>query len=116
MPNPHTFTGDPKILLTLVALLALSTSVSAQNEWNTVYKEINARIKAPVFKEKVYKAAVKTTNPAKKNQQLVNFVRCENVLIENLRLLNSPFWVIHPLFCKSHDINIDNLTVSAKLK
>ena len=100
-----------KILLTLVALLALSTSVSAQNEWNTVYKEINARIKAPVFKEKVYKAAVKTTNPAKKNQQLVNFVRCENV-----RLLNSPFWVIHPLFCKSHDINIDNLTVSAKLK
>lgn len=33
--------------------------------------------------------------------QLVNFVRCENVLIENVRLLNSPFWVIHPLFCKN---------------
>ena len=33
--------------------------------------------------------------------QLVNFVRCENVLIEDVRLLNSPFWVIHPLFCKN---------------
>ena len=33
--------------------------------------------------------------------QLVNFVRCENVLIEDVSLLNSPFWVIHPLFCKN---------------
>ena len=33
--------------------------------------------------------------------QLVNFVRCENVLIENVRLLNSPFWVMHPLLCKN---------------
>ena len=33
--------------------------------------------------------------------QLVNFVRCENVLIENVKLLNSPFWVMHPLFCKN---------------
>lgn len=33
--------------------------------------------------------------------QLVNFVRCENVLIEDVRLLNSPFWVIHPLLCKN---------------
>jgi polygalacturonase len=33
--------------------------------------------------------------------QLVNFVRCENVLIENVHLLNSPFWVIHPLLCKN---------------
>ena len=33
--------------------------------------------------------------------QLVNFVRCQNVLIESVRLLNSPFWVIHPMFCKN---------------
>ena len=33
--------------------------------------------------------------------QLVNFVRCENVLIEDVRLLNSPFWVMHPLLCKN---------------
>ena len=33
--------------------------------------------------------------------QLVNFVRCENVLIEGVELLNSPFWVMHPLLCKN---------------
>lgn len=33
--------------------------------------------------------------------QLVNFVRCENVLIEGVELRDSPFWVIHPLFCKN---------------
>jgi polygalacturonase len=33
--------------------------------------------------------------------QLVNFYQCENVLIEDLTLLRSPFWVIHPLLCKN---------------
>ena len=36
--------------------------------------------------------------------QLVNPVRCSNVLIEDVTLLRSPFWVVHPLFC-------NNLTV-----
>lgn len=36
--------------------------------------------------------------------QMVNFVDCKNVLIEDVTLLRSPFWVIHPLFC-------ENLTV-----
>ncbi len=36
--------------------------------------------------------------------QLVNPVKCENVLIEDITLLRSPFWVIHPLLC-------ENLTV-----
>ena len=36
--------------------------------------------------------------------QMVNFVSCTNVLIEDVTLLRSPFWVIHPLFC-------ENLTV-----
>lgn len=29
--------------------------------------------------------------------QLINFNQCENILIENVTLLRSPFWVIHPL-------------------
>lgn len=41
--------------------------------------------------------------------QLVNFVRCENVLIEGVELLNSPFWVMHPLFCKN--VTVKNVTV-----
>jgi polygalacturonase len=33
--------------------------------------------------------------------QLINFYSCNTVLIEDVTLLNSPFWVIHPLFCES---------------
>ena len=31
--------------------------------------------------------------------QLVNFVECSRVLLEDVTLLRSPFWVIHPLKC-----------------
>ena len=33
--------------------------------------------------------------------QLVNFYQCENILLEGVTLLNSPFWVIHPLLSKN---------------
>ena len=32
--------------------------------------------------------------------QTINFNRCTTVLIEDVTLLRSPFWVIHPLFCE----------------
>lgn len=32
---------------------------------------------------------------------LVQFYQCRNVLIEDLTLENSPFWVIHPVLCES---------------
>ena len=41
--------------------------------------------------------------------QLVNFVRCENVLIEGVELRDSPFWVMHPLLCKN--VSVKNVTV-----
>lgn len=33
--------------------------------------------------------------------QFINFVKCTNVLIEDVTIENSPFWVIHPLFCEN---------------
>ena len=33
--------------------------------------------------------------------QLINFNQCENILIEDVTLLRSPFWVIHPLLSKN---------------
>ena len=41
--------------------------------------------------------------------QLVNFVRSERILIQGVKLLNSPFWVIHPLLCKN--VTVDGVTV-----
>ena len=33
--------------------------------------------------------------------QLINLNQCDNILIEDVTLLRSPFWVIHPLLCKN---------------
>ena len=33
--------------------------------------------------------------------QLINLVRCNKILIEDVTLLNSPFWVIHPLLSEN---------------
>ncbi len=42
--------------------------------------------------------------------QFVNLVHCNRVLVEGVTLLNSPFWVIHPLL--SRNLIFRNLTVS----
>lgn len=49
----------------------------------------------------------------------VNFIHCNRVLIEDLTIRNSPFWVLHPMFCsnvivrgvdiQSHGPNSDGL-------
>lgn len=42
--------------------------------------------------------------------QTINFNRCTTVLIEDVTLLNSPFWVMHPLFCK--DLTVRRVTAN----
>lgn len=61
-----------KTLSLFVVTLMLPLLVMAQDAWNTTYKEIEARIIAPTFKEKIYKPAIKTTNTAAKNQKAIN--------------------------------------------
>lgn len=61
-----------KHLITLVSAMLLTLSVSAQDAWNTTYKEIEARIVAPTFKNKTYKAAVKASASAASNQKAIN--------------------------------------------
>lgn len=41
--------------------------------------------------------------------QLINFNNCENILIEGVTLLRSPFWVIHPL--KSKNITVKRVYI-----
>jgi polygalacturonase/rhamnogalacturonyl hydrolase YesR len=41
--------------------------------------------------------------------QLVNMNQCENILIEGITMLRSPFWVIHPLLSKN--ITVRNVKV-----
>ena len=42
--------------------------------------------------------------------QLVNFNQCDRVLIEDVTLLRSPFWVIHPLKC--NDVIVRGVKIS----
>lgn len=41
--------------------------------------------------------------------QLIHFNECERILVKGVRLINSPFWVIHPLLSKN--ITIDGVTI-----
>lgn len=41
--------------------------------------------------------------------QLVNMVRCERILIKDVKMINSPFWVIHPLLSKH--ITVDGVYI-----
>ncbi len=41
--------------------------------------------------------------------QLVNFNECDGILIKDVKMINSPFWVIHPLL--SRNITVDGVYV-----
>ncbi|MCR5130149.1 MAG: glycoside hydrolase family 88 protein [Prevotella sp.] len=41
--------------------------------------------------------------------QLINLYKCENILLEGVTLLRSPFWVVHPLLSKN--ITVRGLTI-----
>lgn len=41
--------------------------------------------------------------------QLINMVHCERILIKDVKMINSPFWVIHPLLSKN--ITVDGVYV-----
>ena len=52
----------------------------------------------PMYDAKGQRAPERTFGPADGlRPQLVNFNKCERILIEDVTLLRSPFWVIHPL-------------------
>lgn len=43
--------------------------------------------------------------------QLINFYSCKNILLDGMTLQNSPFWVIHPIFCEN--MTVRNLTIES---
>ena len=46
---------------------------------------------------------------------LIQTYECRNVLIEGVTLVDSPFWVVHPVFCRNvtvRGVNVDSLTIN----
>ena len=66
-----------KLLFSLFALI-LPLAVSAEGWDDALYKQIEQNIKAPTFKEKIYKPAIKTTYSAAKNQKAINKATWKN--------------------------------------
>lgn len=52
-----------------------------------------------------------TTGSANLRPQFIQFNRCKNVLIEDVSINNSPFWVIHPYLC--NNVTIRGVHVNA---
>ncbi|MDE6371038.1 MAG: glycoside hydrolase family 88 protein, partial [Duncaniella sp.] len=75
----HDYTGPGKITTQKVGVPLLQ-------EWNSNGVPVEKRQMGPGYGLR---------------PQLVNFVQCENVLIQDVTLLRSPFWVIHPYLCKN---------------
>lgn len=43
--------------------------------------------------------------------QFINFINCKNIKIEDVTLMDSPFWVIHPLL--SENVIVRNVTINS---
>lgn len=43
--------------------------------------------------------------------QFINLVNCKNVLLSDFTMENSPFWIIHPLFCEN--VIVRGLTINS---
>lgn len=58
-------------------------------------------------------AAASAPQPAETSElprpQLVNFIRCKHVLVQGVKLVNSPAWTVHPVFCE--DVTVDGITI-----
>lgn len=86
-------------------------------KWWTTVKAKKARKQSKP--EEPYELALAKLNPGYENQAgggggretqflrpaLVEFINCENVVIEGVKIVNSPFWTVHPIYVK-------NLTLS----
>jgi polygalacturonase len=44
--------------------------------------------------------------------QFINFIHCKNVMLEDFLIINSPFWVLHPLL--SENVIVRNVTVNSE--
>ncbi len=90
-------------------------------KWWTTVKAKKARKQSKP--EEPYELALAKLNPGYENQAgggggretqflrpaLIEFINCENVVIEGVKIVNSPFWTVHPLYVKN--LTLQNLHI-----
>lgn len=102
---------------TNVAITGKGTLEARMDIWKIWFKRPPAHLEA--LKSLYHMAG--TNTPVSKRQmavgenhlrpQFVQFNRCRNVLIEDVKIRNSPFWTIHLLLCE--DVVVRRLDISA---
>ena len=90
-----------------IAITGKGTIRAKMDTWKTWFKRTDAHLEAS---KTLYNMAAKEI-PVEQRQmavgenhfrpQFIQFNRCENILIEDIKIRNSPFWVIHLLKSKS---------------
>ncbi len=90
-----------------IAITGKGTIRAKMDTWKTWFKRTDAHLEAS---KTLYNMAAKGV-PVEGRQmavgenhfrpQFIQFNRCENILIEDIKIRNSPFWVIHLLKSKS---------------
>jgi polygalacturonase len=100
-----------------VALTGAGTLQAKLDVWKVWYARPKAHMDALVA---LYHMAAKgvpvserqmTGGAANLRPQFVQFNRCRNVLIEDISIVDSPFWVVHPYLCR--DVVIRRVKIAA---
>lgn len=100
-----------------VAITGQGTLQAKLDVWSIWYARPKAHMDALVA---LYMMALKrvpvaerqmTTGAANLRPQFVQFNRCRNVLVEDVSIVNSPFWVLHPFLCR--DVVIRRVKIKA---
>lgn len=99
-----------------VAISGAGTLEANLDTWRIWYKRPKPHMDALV---ELYHMAAKGVPVAQRQMakgeanlrpQFVQFNRCRNVLVEDIHIVNSPFWVLHPFLCKDVVIRRVNIT------
>lgn len=89
-----------------VALTGKGTIIAKLDTWKTWYERPPAHLKAI---EQLYNMAAKEVPVIERQMavgenhlrpQFIQFNRCNNLLIEDISIQNSPFWTVHILLCE----------------
>jgi polygalacturonase len=87
--------------------------------WLLVRPNLNAPRGGRAERGAAAPAAPPATSPARgpaagvERPQLLRFVRCNDLVIEKVSLLNSPSWNIHPMFCDR--VRVDGVSIKARV-
>lgn len=82
---------------------ALDTEPKSKNKYQTMWEELNGDVVTEDYYQNTMK--LRFFRPP-----MIQFFQCDNIIIEDVTVINSPFWTINPAF--SDNITIRGVTIN----